>query len=97
MTDFEEGLCGCFDDCSVCVITWFVPCFQIAKNKANADERECTFCDCCLGSTNLIYFTRQQIRAKYGMQYSNCGDCCILMWCASCAICQHARELNSRA
>jgi Cys-rich protein (TIGR01571 family) len=65
--EFTEGLCGCFSDCSVCVITCLCPWYQVSKNKAMVDNRDCTVCDCCCAMPNLEYFTRQQIRARWSV------------------------------
>jgi Cys-rich protein (TIGR01571 family) len=39
MADFDNGLFGCFDDITVCLITFFVPCYQVAQTKAKLDGR----------------------------------------------------------
>jgi Cys-rich protein (TIGR01571 family) len=39
---------------------------------------------------------RTTLRNRYGLQ-SDCDDCIATTFCASCAICQEARELKFRA
>eukprot|EP01121_Diplochlamys_sp_Union-15-3_P013705 TRINITY_DN428_c0_g2_i1.p1 TRINITY_DN428_c0_g2~~TRINITY_DN428_c0_g2_i1.p1 ORF type:complete len:117 (-),score=19.27 TRINITY_DN428_c0_g2_i1:50-349(-) len=94
MSDFETGLFACFNDCGICCITFFCPCFTSAKNKAAVDERDCTFCDCICYPNE--YFTRQQIRAKYGFEFNPLVDCLVAMFCYGCTICQHAQELRAK-
>jgi len=31
MGEFQHGLCGCFDNCGVCIITYLVPCYTLAQ------------------------------------------------------------------
>jgi len=94
--EFMTSLFGCFSDISVCIITLFLPCYQGAQNKAKSDHRECHFCDFCCWNQNIEYYTRQQIRHKYGMGFSQISDSCIILFCGSCATCQHANELAAR-
>jgi hypothetical protein len=67
------------------ITTAFCPFCQSAYNRSYADSRDCTLCDCCFTCHSacnsslgccpmpLEYFTRMQIRTKYGM---------IVRWCA---------------
>jgi Cys-rich protein (TIGR01571 family) len=59
MSDFQQGLFGCFSECTTCLLGCFVPCYLTGKTQADVDQRQCTFCDClCCANP---YFTRQQI------------------------------------
>jgi len=43
------------------------------------------------------YFKRQALREKYGLREDpECGDCLTTACCGPCALCQEARELQSR-
>jgi Cys-rich protein (TIGR01571 family) len=33
--DFQEGLCGCFDDCNICLCSFCCPCIQFGRNWGN--------------------------------------------------------------
>ncbi len=31
VNQWKHGLCGCFDNCEICIITYFVPCYTAGK------------------------------------------------------------------
>jgi len=93
---FSDGLCSFYNDWGICCTSCFCPCYQKAKNKAMADNRDCSCWDCiCCASE---YFTRQQIRSTFAMEVerSACNDCCLVTFCPMCVICQDGRELKFR-
>ncbi|KAJ6244301.1 duf614 family protein-related [Anaeramoeba flamelloides] len=93
-TYWGSSLLGCFSNPKICLMTLFcMPC-QLAKNKASVDQRECTICDCLCGPRE--YFTRQQIRSKYGFEQATLMDCIVTGPCLPCAVCQDAREIEDR-
>jgi len=50
-----------------------------------------------LGCCCFIHaFKREQLREKYGLEESICGDCFTTCFCGPCAICQEAREIKVR-
>ncbi|KAJ3434977.1 cell number regulator [Anaeramoeba flamelloides] len=63
-----------------------MPC-QLAKNKSAVDQRECM---------PREYFTRQQIRSKYGFEQATLMDCIVTGPCLPCAVCQDAGEIEDR-
>ncbi|KAJ6232845.1 cell number regulator 2 [Anaeramoeba flamelloides] len=92
---WDTSFLQCLSDIPICLKTIFCPCLVLAGNKAGADERECNLCDCLCCPRE--YFTRQQIRSKYGFEESVLMDCLmttppLLML----ALCQDARELKAR-
>ena len=43
------------------------------------------------------YFERQKLREKYKLKPNpSCGDCLTTGLCSACAVCQEAREIESR-
>ncbi|PRP75637.1 hypothetical protein PROFUN_08003 [Planoprotostelium fungivorum] len=100
MADFTTGLCGCFEDIAGCIVTCFCLPATHAQNEALLAERQCSFTDFCCAlfvTPGNIYFNRQHIRSKYGMERGQeCSDCCVVLCCAPCATCQHNRELISK-
>jgi len=92
----STNLFGCLDDIVVCLIVMFIPCYQGGLNKAKADEREWHFCDCCCWAGNVEYYTRQQLRKKYGLSTDEIMDAILLLFCGTCVTCQHANEMKSK-
>ncbi|PAA46916.1 hypothetical protein BOX15_Mlig033169g1 [Macrostomum lignano] len=94
--EFQNGLCGCFNDCGLCVITYFVPCYTFGKN-AEAVGQSCVLCGLgmffgfaiCLGP-----FIRGKIREKQGIDGSCCGDVLTWWFCSFCALMQEAQEVK---
>jgi hypothetical protein len=39
---------------------------------------------------------RGEIREKYGIEGSGCGDCCTSYWCLCCALIQQEKEVKAR-
>ncbi|KAJ5401280.1 PLAC8-domain-containing protein [Penicillium crustosum] len=40
--------------------------------------------------------TRGEMREKYGIEGSCCGDCCVSVWCGCCALVQEEKEMELR-
>ena len=40
---------------------------------------------------------RGQVREKYGIEGSGCGDCCTAFWCPCCAMVQNDKEVRTRS
>jgi len=61
--EFQHGLFGCFDNCGVCIITYFIPCYTHGRVAEKVGE-DCLMC----GLTQLIplanLFFGAQIRGK---------------------------------
>ncbi|KAL0244908.1 hypothetical protein GEMRC1_008988 [Eukaryota sp. GEM-RC1] len=91
-----EGLFGCFNDFNTAVVGCFCPCYLVAKNQAEVDNRACTVCDCLCGLPEVEYFLRQRLRSEFGASYSACGDCLSLAVCPTCFICQNARLIKHK-
>jgi len=43
MGEFQHGLFGCFDNCGVCIITYFVPCYTQGRIAEKVGE-DCLMC-----------------------------------------------------
>merc|ERR1712146_823031 len=96
---YLTGLLECFRPLRVCVPACFFTPVLAAFNRAEADDRECTGCDVCFAMAKPVaqYTTRQTIRAKYGLEDSNCPDCLSAFCCTPCAVGQDTLELERRA
>ena len=95
---WQHGLCGCFDNCSVCIITYFVPCYTFGKN-AEAVGENCMLC--ALGFfvplANLWFGAsiRGKIREQKGIEGSLVKDLLTFCCCPFCVITQSAMEVGS--
>jgi len=61
MGDFEHGLCSCFQDCNICLLSFCCPCIQYGNNwkklSSNSDA-ELLFFLTCLGCCAAIVFDK---------------------------------------
>lgn len=99
---WENGLCGCFSDCSSCCIGFWCPCVLFGQNYEKLGSGSCGTgcclyfilqilnCQCILGTPQ-----RQNIQKNYNREGSCFGACCATFFCAGCANCQDAREIKS--
>lgn len=95
MGEWSTGLFSCFSDITICLISWFIPCYQVGKN-AEAVGENCilygllyAFVPCIVGM--LI---RGKIRESKGIEGSTIIDLLLHWACGGCAVSQEARELQ---
>ena len=74
MGEFSNGLCGCFNNCTLCLITYVAPCYTAGKN-AEAVGDSCIMVAVLYWLVNPagVYFaakTRQKIREQKGIDVS---------------------------
>lgn len=94
MGEYQHGLFGCFDNCGVCILTYFVPCYVVGKTAEAVGE------DCCLCGVGYMFtacivggIIRGKVRAQQGIDGSPLGDFCIHWCCACCAVIQDHNEV----
>ena len=96
--DWQHGLCGCFDNFGVCIITYFVPCYTFGKN-AEAVGENCVLCALAMfvPLLNLICGAtiRGKVREQKGIEGGFCGDLMTTWCCFLCSQVQIAQEMNS--
>ena len=94
--EWNKGLCGCFDDCGICIMTYFCPCYMFGKNAEAVGESCCLCCLCYGGPFNLAakVAVRTKIRAQKGIAGTIAGDIAYHVFCTWCATCQEAQELK---
>lgn len=74
MGEWANGFCGCFNDCTLCVITYFAPCYTAGKNAEGVG-------DSCIMVGLLYWFinpvgvffaakVRGKIREQFGIEVS---------------------------
>jgi len=96
--EFQNGLCGCFNNCGVCVCTFLVPCYIAGKVGEKVGD---SCCLCCLVMfvpvANLICraMVRQKVRDQKGIPGNLCTDLLTVFCCATCALCQEAAEVDA--
>lgn len=94
---WRHGIFGCFDNCNLCLLGYFCPCYVIGKN-AEAFGESCGIYGCCsiIVLFRLILQTvlRGKIRERAGINGSILQDCCYVYWCTCCALIQETNELR---
>lgn len=95
MGEFQQGLLGCFSNCGVCIITFFVPCVTIGRvAEVNGDS-------CCLHA--LCFFVpfvniyqmvtqRGKLRERQGIEGGCLTDLLLVLCCTECVLCQMGAE-----
>jgi len=99
-----ESLFGCFNDGRICCYGCWCCCCLYGQNAEKIDNHSKCLTHCCvyslmslLGCCCFIHAVKRgQLRDKYGLEESACGDCFITCCCAPCAICQETREMKVR-
>ncbi|ESO88013.1 hypothetical protein LOTGIDRAFT_234788 [Lottia gigantea] len=97
MAEFQQSLFGCFSNCTLCLVTYFVPCYTAGKN-AEAVGESCVL----YGFLSLLgcigIYTRAKIRGKIretkGIEGSFGHDCVISWFCGLCALIQESAEVG---
>jgi len=97
MADWQNGLCGCFNDCGLCIISIIVPCYTFGKN-AEALGESCLMCGLAsLFGLPLVIFGalhRQKLRDLKGIDGSMLGDVVAYLCCPLCAMIQMGQEIK---
>jgi len=96
---WDTGLCDCFSDCKVFLVSWFCAPCQIAQQIATVEGRECSAgltIASCFFSLCCAIKARRLVREKYGIVGSGGSDCCTVFCCGLCAISQQTRQIRLR-
>jgi len=96
MGEWTYGLCGCFGDIGLCVVTYFVPCYTAGKVAEAVGESCIKYAILSMCGPCGIYFSakiRQKVRETKGIEESFMNDCLMHWFCALCAFIQEAREV----
>lgn len=97
---WKNGLCGCFGNVGMCVVTYFIPCYTAGKNAQGVGDN-CLVC----GLINIIYFpvgtvarmiVRGKIRAQRNIAGNTVSDFFLHLCCACCSLVQESSELASQ-
>jgi Cys-rich protein (TIGR01571 family) len=101
---WDTGLCGCFEDCGSCCMSYWFPCVQFGLNAEKLNPNNSCCCNCCLywlcagaGCCCLVHGQKRgELRRKFNL-IASCDDCCTTMFCPCCALAQEARQLEIEA
>merc|ERR1711907_56143 len=96
--EYRTGLFDCICNLGTCLPATLATSFLAAFNRADADGRECSYCDAVFSSYSPVaqFTTRQSIRSRYGLA-EDPSDCLVACCCTPCGVAQDALELASRA
>lgn len=97
---YHAKLCGCFDDCNICLMSFFCPCTQFGRNyqQLHGGEEE-------VYQQGLLYLKiahsahvglRKEMRKKFNIQGTEREDFWVTFLCSCCALAQEAREIEWR-
>ncbi|CAD5112085.1 unnamed protein product [Dimorphilus gyrociliatus] len=96
--DWQNGLCGCFNDIGLCIITYFVPCYTQGKNAEVVGE-SCLLCGLSLMVPLLNIYARVTTRGKIRDQRGIPGGCChdflLVIFCSLCTLVQEGQEVKA--
>jgi Cys-rich protein (TIGR01571 family) len=96
--EFQHGVFGCFDNCTVCIITYFVPCYTAGKVAEKVGDSCLLHCILTLVPVVGIVcrtLVRGKVRQQKNIAGSTIADCCVHLFCAPCALCQEAKETGA--
>ncbi|XP_065659901.1 uncharacterized protein LOC100213815 isoform X2 [Hydra vulgaris] len=97
MPEYTNSICGCFNDITTCLITYFLPCLTAGKNAEFVGEN-CLLYG-CLSLTCVNFFfnakIREKIREKYSIEGSFLNDIVCYCCCPLCALVQDAQEITA--
>jgi len=97
MGEWANGLFGCFNNCGICIVTYFVPCLTAGQTAEKVGE------SCFLyGFLSILgpigIWSRAKIRGKVretkGIDGSFGSDCIMHWFCGLCSLIQEAQELE---
>nr|ANR76348.1 cadmium resistance 3-like protein isoform x1 [Tegillarca granosa] len=98
MGEWATGLCGCFNDITLCLITYIAPCYTAGKN-AEAVGDSCIMVGALywlfpIAGIFLSAKVREKIRGSNGIDGSFGMDCLMHLFCPLCALVQDANQLK---
>lgn len=95
---FQNSLFGCCNNCKVLLCTWCCPCYVAGKVAERVGDN-CCLCGAVMfvPIANIICRAtiRGKVREQKGIPGSFVKDCLTAWFCAACALCQEAQEVNA--
>ncbi|KAK0374613.1 PLAC8 family protein [Colletotrichum paranaense] len=106
--EWQSDLMDC-SPCGTCMMASFLPCMVFGKTSERMRDPSLSdyspingdcFMISALGSIGLGWLflmnKRGDIRKKFHIEGSTCGDCCVSFWCPCCVLIQHENEVEGR-
>ncbi|XP_076820347.1 uncharacterized protein LOC143465765 [Clavelina lepadiformis] len=96
MATFNQGLCGCFDNSSLCILTFCAFPFVVGKNAESVKENPVLWAigyqmaPCIVGG-----YLRSLVRKQSGIDGSFGNDCCMHCLFPCCAVTQEAAQTKA--
>ena len=98
MATFQHGLFGCFDNCGLCIVSYFLPCYTVGKTAEAVGD------SCCLCGLGYLFgwcivggIIRGKVRVQKGIAGSTLSDFLVHWCCPFCAIIQDNQEVVGSA
>ncbi|KAI6648511.1 Protein PLANT CADMIUM RESISTANCE 3-like [Oopsacas minuta] len=96
---WSNGLCGCFSDFKLCIITYFCPCitFMNTAVKVHGDDSKIKYCLALFVPLLGLYClcnTRRVTVEQKGIDESAIVSLLLVWFCGVCALIQQAREVD---
>lgn len=96
MTEWGNGLFGCFADPKLCIITFLAPCYTMGKNAEHFGE-DCMLVGLlsCVGIYGFGPVLRWRLRQEKNLEGTMLLDVILQGFCTCCALVQEAREIQA--
>ena len=96
--EWQHGLFGCFDNFTVCIITYIVPCYTAGKTAESVGD-SCLLCG-LMGCFPFVDFVsaamiRGKVRDQKGIEGGFLSDLILSFCCYCCVLAQAAQEVNA--
>ncbi|KAL5510789.1 hypothetical protein EMCRGX_G006391 [Ephydatia muelleri] len=95
---WSNGICGCFNDCATCVVTYLCPCYTFGKTaqKVGSNPWLCGLSQCIpILNCYALVTVRRRIRDKMMIQGTMTNDIAVSVCCPYCGIIQEAQEVKA--
>ena len=95
---WSHGLCGCFNNVNICLISWLLPCVTFGQTQDKLLGRSCGLYGCLFAVPILGCILqadqREVLRGLRGIPGSILQDCLMVMFCTPCTLTQEAQEVE---
>lgn len=100
MGEWNHGLFGCFSNCGICLLSYFLPCYVHGKT-AEAVGEDCLLCGLSIFVPILNWYaiivTRGKVREQHGIEGDITNDALSSICCPFCSIAQQSAQVKGVA